>query len=276
MAPKKNKLEESLLESKNNELVETKPKPKGRTKKSELVEPDEPVEPVEPDEPVEPVEPESKPKPKGRTKKEKPEPKPEPESEPESEPEPKSKPKNKTKSKEDINDCVVEKPTKGGKKISKTDNSEKDELKNQQWTNLHKEWAIFEAKINESNKVTQELEKKRDELLKEMAHFSNNNDENIVAKITELKKERNSVLKDIETTLTKQKETSKKNKIITKVINIPKLEDSNDDSDTSEEDSDDEVDKDDEDEEKVSSKKKIVNKFTANSSNKKKINNDSD
>ena len=35
MAPKKNKLEESLLESKNNELVEveTKPKPKGRTKK---------------------------------------------------------------------------------------------------------------------------------------------------------------------------------------------------------------------------------------------------
>ena len=109
-----------------------------------------------------------------------------------------------------------------------------------------------------------------------MAHFSNNNDENFVAKISELKKERNNVLKDIETTLTKQKETSKKNKIITKV-NIPKLEDSNDDSDTSEEDSDDEVDSDDdEEEEKVSSKKKIVNKFTANSSNKKKINNDSD
>ena len=269
MAPKKNKLEESLLESKNNELVEveTKPKPKGRTKKSEQV---EPVESVEPDEP------ESKPKPKGRTKKEKPEPKPEPESDPESEPEPKSKPKNKTKSKEDINDCVVEKPTKGGKKISKTDNSEKDELKKQKWSNLYQQWALFEAKITESNKVTQELEKERDELLKEMAHFSNNNDENIVAKINELKKERNNVLKDIETTLTKQKETSKKNKIITKV-NIPKLEDSNDDSDTSEEESQDEVDSDDdEEEEKVSSKKKIVNKFTANSSNKKKINNDSD
>ena len=271
MAPKKNKLEESLLESKNNELVEveTKPKPKGRTKKSEQV---EPVESVEPDEP------ESKPKPKGRTKKEKPEPKPEPESDPESEPEPepKSKPKNKTKSKEDNNDCVVEKPTKGGKKISKTDNSEKDELKKQKWSNLYQQWALFEAKITESNKVTQELEKERDELLKEMAHFSNNNDENIVAKINELKKERNNVLKDIETTLTKQKETSKKNKIITKV-NIPKLEDSNDDSDTSEEESQDEVDSDDdEEEEKVSSKKKIVNKFTANSSNKKKINNDSD
>jgi hypothetical protein len=113
-----------------------------------------------------------------------------------------------------------------------------------------------------------------------MEDFSNNNDESVVSKINEIKKERNEVLKDIEITLTKQKEIPnlKKNKIITKV-NTPKLEDSNDDSNTSEEEDSDDEEEEEEEEEKERSniKKKLVKKFTANSSNKKKIiDNDSD
>ena len=61
MPPKKNKSEELLVESKNEELVEvieTKSKGKGRPKKEELVE--KPTEPV----------PITESKPRGRTKKE--------------------------------------------------------------------------------------------------------------------------------------------------------------------------------------------------------------
>ena len=61
MAPKKNKLEESLLESKNEELVEVveiKTKGKGKTKKEEIIEKPQESKPQES-------------KPKGKTKKEK-------------------------------------------------------------------------------------------------------------------------------------------------------------------------------------------------------------
>ena len=124
-----------------------------------------------------------------------------------------------------------------------------------------------------------------------MEDFSKNNEDTFVSKINEhkkitleLKKERDEVVKEIdELILNKQNTTSdvKKNKKIITKVNTSILDESNDDSDTSDDDDDDDDD-DNSDDDKVTSKTKpikkgkVVNKFTVNSSNKQKIINSDD
>ena len=157
----------------------------------------------------------------------------------------------------------IEKPTKGGKKINNQNlgSSEKkinanDEENYKIWK---KEWGIIVDKINEHQKVSHELEKERDELVKKMdSYFSARNGsigENIL--------ESNSKLK----------------KTITKFDVVIKPGDINDNSDTTDDsdDSDDSDDNSDDDSTPLQPlKTNNLPKFASSSSKKKIINSDSD
>ena len=162
---------------------------------------------------------------------------------------------------ESIKETVIEKPTKGGKKIINSSldsnnhkNTTDDDEKFKIWKH---EWATIVAKINENQKVTLELEKDRDEFVKKMDSYITAKNGSSCDNILEL--------------------NPKLKKTITKFDVTAKPIDTESDDNTSDDDTDDESDYDATPLEPIKTCKTSKPIFASNSSSKKKLtNSDSD
>ena len=160
---------------------------------------------------------------------------------------------------------IDKKPTKGGKKTNNTNLKIQEKKTNSTDEENYKiwkqEWSTIVCKINEHLKISHELEKERDELVKKMDLYLSAKNGSIGENILEL--------------------NSKLKKTITKFDVAVKPEDSDDDSDTTDDDSDDSNDSDDSDDDStplqlIKSKKVAIPKFAPSSSSKKIVDSDSD
>lgn len=251
MPPKKiNKNEEVVEEP----VIETKSKGKGKSKKEEVIDP--PSEHVpesktksksKKEEVIEtPPEPEPVPEPKTKSKSKKISKKEEDNSD-EDDDEKVSKTKGKTK-KEEIVEKQIEPETKSKGKNKKII-VEKGCNEQEQYELWKQEWSKIVAKIIEHEKVTTELENERDLYVKKMDTFLKNKNGT-----------------DEETIFDTKSKLTKPNAKFNVPIKL--VDESDDDSDTSDDDSD-ESDNDATPVEPIK-KGKILPKFTASSSNKKK------
>jgi len=160
-----------------------------------------------------------------------------------------------------IKEIVIEKPTKGGKKIINS-NLDSDNQKNiteddEKFKIWKHEWATIVAKIIEHQKVTHDLEKDRDELVKKMDSYITGKNGSSCENILEL--------------------NPKLKKTITKFDVTDKPIDTDSDDDTSDDDTDDESDYDATPLEPIKTCKTSKPIFAPNSSSKKKLtNSDSD